>query len=211
MTLSKKIFILPALGLLALVIMVLRSCDEDNISIPVGNYVKPVEKDTFRRNKTFEEVLPLRNEEVAGVLDVVVRDTVKAGDTVGTVKEIPIRVVIPRDGTPYVKIGKDSIGIPLGSSVTVEYTPFEDPLLDFRFDVLPGADVSLPIVQLSPVLNVTALQLFHVVRLGAGVDRFGFGPVAAWEVWREWNVVAKWNVVAFQEKRQAQIGIAYRL
>jgi hypothetical protein len=148
--------------------------------------------------------------DIRGKVRLKVRTAVR-DSTTGEIRQqdVVIDVVIPNreESTPIV----EAPDLPGGVMVVSEYQDFRDPFFSIRLHLLAGASVD-PAVGPSPYAAVTILTIAERVRLGVGADRWGVGPAAHWEFFREFNVGARWQVINYSKESTAiTFSISYRL
>lgn len=143
------------------------------------------------------EAIPTARRE-ARVVEVVVRDTVRPADTVGTIRIRRILVAIPADPSlPLLATGEGEV-----RALEVARSPIR---------VAVGVGCTTDLSNLSPALTISAIHVGSL-SLGATTDLTGIAVSSTWEVWREWGVQIRWTVLQFQQDaRKLGVGLTYRI
>jgi len=166
-------------------------------AIASGDFQRPAE------GKPVIPVVPADRtpDEFRGTLRVTVRDTVKREDTVGTVKEHEITVLIPKEDTPPL--------VSPAKTVEAVYSEIPEPIVQTSLSLVVGVSVGEGLKP-SPFIGVQFFRLFNAIELGVGLNKEGLGPFLGYEFFREFSVFAQWNAVKLPERSKFHLGIAYR-
>lgn len=169
-----------------------------------SDFQKPVEGKPIPKP---DLVVPIgeKPDDYSGQVTMTVKDTVTKADTVGTVHQHEVTILIPKADRP-----PDYIARPNTEGVTVVYQPVKKPWVEIKPGLFIGASLNKDL-QPSVYGGLLGLQAFQAIDLGIGACRDGLGPMGGYEFWREFTLFGQWNVITFgPTKQQFSAGIAYR-